>query len=160
MSIYLLFYVTFNSQGHIATGSLQVEETSAYCTVNQWASASNYQLSNMKRPARDSKRRPQRLEARTLTATPPSPLFTRSRLGVKSFGKDFKSKSISFEIFQIPIKSKILCFSKGFKSKSFLKNKILFKFIYKFYYILQKHINYYIYVSRILKLSFQKTNRN
>ena len=24
----------FNSQGHIATGSLQVEETSAYCTVN------------------------------------------------------------------------------------------------------------------------------
>ena len=25
----LLFYVTFNSQGHIATGSLQVEGTSA-----------------------------------------------------------------------------------------------------------------------------------
>ena len=69
-----LFYVTFNSQGHIATGSLQVEETSAYCTVNHRASASNYQLSNMKRPARDSNRRPQRLEARTLTATPPSPL--------------------------------------------------------------------------------------
>ena len=55
------------SQGHIATGSLQVEETSAYCTVKHRASASNYQLSNMKR-------RPQRLEARTLTATPPSPL--------------------------------------------------------------------------------------
>ena len=73
--IYLLFYVAFNSQGHIATGSLQVEETSAYCTVNHWASASNYQLSNMKRPARDSNRRPQRLEARTLTATPPSPLY-------------------------------------------------------------------------------------
>ena len=35
---------------------LQVEETSAYCTVNHWASASNYQLSNMKRPARDSNR--------------------------------------------------------------------------------------------------------
>ena len=68
------FYVTFNSQGHIATGSLQVEETSAYCTLNHRASASNYQLSNMKRPARDSNRRPQRLEARTLTATPPSPL--------------------------------------------------------------------------------------
>ena len=50
--IYLLFYVTFNSQGHIATGSLQVEESSAYCTVNHRASASNYQLSNMKRPAR------------------------------------------------------------------------------------------------------------
>ena len=46
--IYLLFYVTFNSQGHIATGSIQVEETSAYCTVNHRASASNYQLSNMK----------------------------------------------------------------------------------------------------------------
>ena len=27
--IYLLFYVMFNSQGHIATGSLQVEETAA-----------------------------------------------------------------------------------------------------------------------------------
>ena len=72
--VYLLFYVAFNSQGHIATGSLQVEETSAYCTVNHRASASNYQLSNMKRPARDSNQRPQRLEARTLTTTPPSPL--------------------------------------------------------------------------------------
>ena len=73
-SIYLLFYVVFNSQGHISTGSLQVEETSAYCTVRDRASVSNYQISNMKRPARDSNRRPQRLEARTLTATPPSPL--------------------------------------------------------------------------------------
>ena len=45
------FYVAFNSQGHIATGSLHVEETSAYCTVNYRALASNYQLSNMKRPA-------------------------------------------------------------------------------------------------------------
>ena len=72
--IYLLFYIAFNSQGHSATGSLQVEETSTYCTVNHRASASNYQLSNMKRPARDSNRRPQRLEARTLTAIPLSPL--------------------------------------------------------------------------------------
>ena len=71
--IYLLFYMAFNSQGHIATGSLQVEETSAYCTVNHQASASNYQFSNMKRPARDSNSRPQRLESRTLTTTPPSP---------------------------------------------------------------------------------------
>ena len=31
-----------------------------------------------KRPARDSNRRPQRLEGRTLTATPPSPLFNES----------------------------------------------------------------------------------
>ena len=54
---------------------LQVEETSAYCTVNHWASAGNYQLSNMKRLARHSNRWRQRLEARTLTATPPSPLF-------------------------------------------------------------------------------------
>ena len=69
-----VFYVALNSQGYIATGSLQVEETSAYCTVNHRASASNYQLSNMKHPARDSNRQPQRLEARTLTATPPSPL--------------------------------------------------------------------------------------
>ena len=45
-------YVAFNSQGHITTASLQVEETSAYCTVNHWASASNYQLSNMRRLAR------------------------------------------------------------------------------------------------------------
>ena len=72
--VYLLFYVAFSSQGHITTGSLQVEETSAYCTVNHRASASNYQLSNMKLPVQDSNRRPQRLEARTLTATPPSPL--------------------------------------------------------------------------------------
>ena len=71
--IYLLFYVAFNSQGHIAMGSLQVEETSAYCTVNHRASASNYQLSNTKHPARDWNQRPQRLEARTLIATPPSP---------------------------------------------------------------------------------------
>ena len=45
----------------------------AYCTLNHRASASSYQLSNMKDPARDSNRRPQWLEARTLTATPPSP---------------------------------------------------------------------------------------
>ena len=68
-----MLYVAFNSQGHIATGSLPVEETSAYCTVNHRASASNYQLSNMKGLARDSNRQPQRLEARTLTSTPPSP---------------------------------------------------------------------------------------
>ena len=74
-NIYLLFYVAFNSQGHIVVGSLQVEETSAYCTVNHRASASNYQISNMNRPARDSNRRPQRLEVRTLTTTPPSPLI-------------------------------------------------------------------------------------
>ena len=71
--IYLLLYVAFNSQGHIATGSLQLEETSAYCTVNHRASASNYQLYNMKRPVRDLNRQPQSLEARTLTTTPPSP---------------------------------------------------------------------------------------
>ena len=47
--IYLLLYVAFDSQGHIATASLQVEETSAYCTVNHQASTSNYKLSNMKR---------------------------------------------------------------------------------------------------------------
>ena len=68
--LFVVFYVAFNSQGHIATGSLHEEETSAYCTVNHRASVSNYQLSNMKRPAQDSNRQPQRLEARTLTATP------------------------------------------------------------------------------------------
>ena len=35
----------------IGMGSLQVEETSAYCTVNHRASASNYQLSNMEAPS-------------------------------------------------------------------------------------------------------------
>ena len=73
MTYLFVVYVTFNSQGDIVTGSLWVEETSAYCTVNHRASASNYQLSNLKGPARDSNRRPQRLEARTLTATPLSP---------------------------------------------------------------------------------------
>ena len=68
-------------------GSLQVEETSAYCTVNHWASASNYQLSNIKRPARDSNRRPQRLEARTLTATPPSPQITLINGNLINFGR-------------------------------------------------------------------------
>ena len=68
---FLLFYVAFNSQ--IAMGSLEVEEISAYCTVNHRALASNYQLSNMKRPAQDLNRRPQRLEERPLTTTPPSP---------------------------------------------------------------------------------------
>ena len=80
--VYLLLYVKFNSQGHIATGSLQVEETSAYCTVNHRALASNYQLFNMKRSARDLNLRPQRLEARTLTTPPPSPLTdTLRKLG-------------------------------------------------------------------------------
>ena len=69
----LLFYIAFNSQGHIAMGSLQAEETSACCTVNLRALARNYQLSNMKHRARDSNQQPQRLEARTLIATPLSP---------------------------------------------------------------------------------------
>ena len=43
-----------------------MEETSACCTVNHWALASNYQLSNTKRPAQDSNRRPKRLEVKTL----------------------------------------------------------------------------------------------
>ena len=39
-----LFYVAFNSQGHIATVSLWLEEPvhtswSRFCTVNNWASA-------------------------------------------------------------------------------------------------------------------------
>ena len=93
--VYLLFYVAFNSQGHISTGSLQVEETSAYCIVNHRASASNYQLSNMKCTARDSNWRPQRLEAKTLTTTPPCPLLTCENdllccgNGLLSCGNDF-----------------------------------------------------------------------
>ena len=55
------------------TCSLQREETSEYCTVNHQASASNYQLSNMKCLAQDSNWRPQRFEGRTLTTTPPRP---------------------------------------------------------------------------------------
>ena len=65
-------------------GSLRVEETSAYCTVNRRASASNYQLSNMRRPARDSNRRPQRLEATTLTTTPPRAEETGTEVGGES----------------------------------------------------------------------------
>ena len=70
----------FNSQGHIMTSNLQVEEPvhtswERLCTVNHRASGSNYQLSNMKCPGRDSNRQPQRLKANTLTATPSSPLF-------------------------------------------------------------------------------------
>ena len=50
----LLFYVVFNSQGHITTGSLRVEEPvhiswSRFGTVSHRASASNYQLSNVRR---------------------------------------------------------------------------------------------------------------
>ena len=47
---------------------------SRLCTVNHRASTSNYQLSNMKHPGRDSNRQPQRLKVSTLTATPPNPL--------------------------------------------------------------------------------------
>ena len=60
------------------TGSLRVEEPvhsswSRFYTVNYWALAGNDQLSNMKRLGRVSNRRPERLKASTLTATPPSP---------------------------------------------------------------------------------------
>ena len=62
---YFYFYVAFNSQGHIAICSLQVEEPvhmswSRFCTVNHWQVTTI--LSNMKRPGRDSNRRPQRLK--------------------------------------------------------------------------------------------------
>ena len=75
------FYVVFNSQGHIVMGSLRVEEPvhtswSIFYTVNHWASASNYQLSNMKWPSRDSNWRPKGFKASTLAATPPSPSLT------------------------------------------------------------------------------------
>ena len=68
----------FNSQGHIVTGSLWVEEPAhtiwaRFCTVNHGASVSNYQLSHMKHPGQDSNRQPQKLKASTQTATPPSP---------------------------------------------------------------------------------------
>ena len=77
--IYLLLYIAFNSHGHIAMGSLQVEAPvhttwSRFCTVNHRALASNYQLSNIKHLGRDSTSRPHRLKASTLTPTPPSPL--------------------------------------------------------------------------------------
>ena len=77
--ICFLFHVVFNSQGHIAMGSLQVEEPVYSCwsifhPVNPQASPSNYQLSNMKCPGQDSNQRPQSLRAGTLTSIPPSPL--------------------------------------------------------------------------------------
>ena len=48
-TIYLLFHVAFNSQGHIAMGGLQVEETSAYCTVNHWQVITNFPLCKQKK---------------------------------------------------------------------------------------------------------------
>ena len=85
--------LSFNGQDHIATVSLQVEETSAYCTVNHWASASNYQLSNMKRQARYSNRRPQRLEEKTV------PLHHRAPLrALTKFKLSLNFKLSSFNI--------------------------------------------------------------
>ena len=62
----------FNRQGDIVTGSLRVEEPvhtswSRLVTVNYWALASNYQLSNMKRQGRDSNWRPNRSKGSTLS---------------------------------------------------------------------------------------------
>ena len=48
---------------------------SRFCTVNHWASVSNYQLSNMKHLGQDLNRQPQRLKASTLTATPLSSMI-------------------------------------------------------------------------------------
>ena len=74
LDLYFLFYFGFNSQAHIVTGSVRVEEPvhtswSSFCTVNHQAPASNYQLSNMKSPGQDSNRRPQRLNVSAVTAT-------------------------------------------------------------------------------------------
>ena len=71
------FCVMFNSQGDIATGSLRLEEPvhtswSRFCTVNHRASASNYQVSNMKSPARDLNQQSQRLEVSSPLSTPPT----------------------------------------------------------------------------------------
>ena len=62
-------------------GYLWVEEPvhtswSRFCIVNHLALASNYKLSNMKCPGRDSNHQPQRLKASTLTSTSLSPLKT------------------------------------------------------------------------------------
>ena len=47
---------------------------SRFCSVNHQALAGNYQLSNIKCLSRDLNRRPQRLKASILTATPLSPV--------------------------------------------------------------------------------------
>ena len=88
--IYFLFYVAFNSQGHIPTGSLRVEEPvctswSRFCTVIHWVLASDYQLFNMKHPIQDSnKQTPEvegkKLKAKTLTSMPLSPLYVNDTL--------------------------------------------------------------------------------
>ena len=52
-----LFHIAFNRQCHIVPDSLRVHMGwSRFGTVNHWASASNYQLSNMKHPGCDSNR--------------------------------------------------------------------------------------------------------
>ena len=61
-------------------GPLWVEEPvhtswSTFCTVNHRALVSNYQLSNMKCPGRDSNRRPQRLKTSTLISLSKTTMF-------------------------------------------------------------------------------------
>ena len=102
IEIYFLFYVAFNSLGHIAMGSLRVEHPvhtswSRFCSVNHWTSASYSQLSNMKHPGRDSNQQPQRLKASTLncyTTEPPSNL-------AKSKTKEVGSKKSQFYYFKV-----------------------------------------------------------
>ena len=69
MDLFLFLCHVQQPQGHIAMGSLWVEEPvhtswSRICTVNHWALASNYQLCNMRHPGQDSNQQPQRLKAR------------------------------------------------------------------------------------------------
>ena len=50
---------------------------SRFCTANHWASASNYQHSNMKCPVRDSNQQPQRLKhSNRCTTEPPSHVYS------------------------------------------------------------------------------------
>ena len=93
-----LFFVLRHIQ-QPATGSLWVDDLvhtswSRLCTVNHWASASNYQLSNMKCSGRDSNRQCQRLKASTLTATTTEPIGDLRRNKTKKSQKVSASREI------------------------------------------------------------------
>ena len=83
-------------QGHIATGSLLLEEPvhaswSRFCIVKHQALRGNYRLSNMKCPGGDSNQRPQRLKASSQTATPSSPKVLYRGKNIQSFGLKFSA---------------------------------------------------------------------
>ena len=92
-------------------GSLQVEETSAYCTENHRASESNYQLSNMKRFEPAASEVGGENSNRYTTEPPINPVKERASIGKQE--REIQNPQVSSISSKSGDKKKVICKQKN-----------------------------------------------